>query len=154
MKNIFKFAAMALAAVALFAACDNKEGEETEEPVSYSIDGKQWTAAWEAMGVDCVVDFGVTTPGTCYLAYDATELGLPGFATYVAASYTVTPTNETSGVINLTLDGQEAQAQVQYSNLDEDSVKITFEALMIDTEFTLVTTNKALYDGMTGEPIQ
>ena len=150
MKNIFKFAAMALAAVALFTAC--KKDGKTEEPVSYSVDGKQWTAAWEAMGVDCIIDLGATTPGTCYLAYDANEMGLPGFATYITGAYTVTPKDETSGVVAITVEGM--NAEIQYSNLGEKKVKFTFTEAMIDSEFTLVTTNKPLIDGTTGEPIQ
>ena len=148
MRNMFKLAAMAFAAIALFASCEGKE----EATVKNSIEGKQWIAPWEIMGVDCVMDFGATTPGTCYLAYDANELGLPGFATYITGAYTVKETDVKSGVVTITVEGQ--QANIQYSNLEEGSVTIKFDAAMIDTEFTLVATNKKLFDGNTGEPIQ
>ena len=147
MKKIFKFAAMAVAALAMLVSC-----EENEEP-TLSIDGNQWIAPWAAMGVDCVMDFGATTPGTFYLAYDANEMGLPGFATYIVGEYSIVPTDNTSGVVNNTVEGM--PAQIQYSNLDEDSVSITFSTAMLDNvEFTLVTDNKPLFDGTTGEPLQ
>ena len=147
MKKIFKFAAMAVAALAMLISC-----EENEEP-TLSIDGKQWIAPWAAMGVDCVMDFGATTPGTFYLAYDANEMGLPGFATYIVGEYSIVPTDNTSGVVNITVEGM--PAQIQYSNLDEDSVSITFDTMALDNvEFTLVTDNKPLFDGTTGEPLQ
>ena len=149
MKNIFKLAAMAFAAITLFASCDNKE--ETQEPLS--IDGQQYTGAWTAMGVDCVMDFGATTPGTFYLAYDGTEMGIAGFLSYITGAYTISATDETSGVVTITVEGQ--QAEIKYSNLDKDSASFTFEVAMIENvEFSLVSAKKALFDGMTGEPIQ
>ena len=154
MKKIFKFAAMAFAAVALFASCDLLNNNENDEQnAAASLDGKQWIAPWAAMGVDCVMDFGATTPGTFYLAYDANEMGLPGFATYIVGEYSIVPTDNTSGVVNITVEGM--PAQIQYSNLDEDSVSITFDPMaLVNVEYTLVTDNKPLFDGMTGEPLQ
>ena len=160
MKSIFKFAAMAFAAVAMLTACNkenpaNNDGDnDGNTPAALSIDGKQWTAAWDAMGgVDCVIDLGVTTPGTLYIAYDASDFGLPGYATYFTGTYTITETDATSGVITLTVDGQ--QAEIPYSNLNENSVAISFAIAGFDnTEFTPVDTKKAIFDGMTGEQIQ
>ena len=43
MKNIFKFAAMAFAAVLLVASCEKKED-------ALSIDGKQWVTNMEGAG--------------------------------------------------------------------------------------------------------
>ena len=112
MKKIFKFAAMAFAAVAIFASCDLLNNNENDEQnTAASLDGKQWIAPWTAMGVDCVMDFGATTPGTFYLAYDANEMGLPGFATYIVGEYSIVPTDNTSGVVNITVEGMPAQFQ-------------------------------------------
>ena len=159
MKSIFKFAAMAFAAVAMLAAC-NKENPANNDgdnggntPAALSVDGKQWFAAEALMGADCVMDLGVTTPGTLYIAYDASSFGLPGYAAYFTGTYTVTATDATSGVITLTVEGQ--QAEIPYNNLNENSVAISFAIAGFDnTKFTPVDTKKAIFDGMTGEQIQ
>ena len=50
--------------------------EEVEAPApEYSLDGKQWEFKWEdMMNTSAVFDFGVTTPGVLYFAYDVSVL--------------------------------------------------------------------------------
>ena len=121
MKKIFKFVAMAFAAVALFASCEN------EENAALSIDGKQWMTSMEGAGV--FVDLGVKKAGMSYSGYCDPE-------TYVAlmgmslGEYTITETDETSGTINIAgvdnMTGEPATLVFRYMDLTEDSVKIDF----------------------------
>ena len=59
MKNIFKFAAMAFAAVVLAGGATSCDNKDEKEPLT--IDGKQWEATWDMMyDVPCIFDFGLT----------------------------------------------------------------------------------------------
>lgn len=127
MKNIFKFAAMLFAAVALFASCDNKE----EKPAALSIDGKQWSVSFMYGGMmeaTLILDLGVTTENmaTIYVGGDA----LGGIYPMMGGNYTVTPTDATSGKIAIVdpYDPSAAELVFNYSDLTEATVKLTCAA--------------------------
>jgi len=130
---------------------DDNNGS-TDTPATLSIDGKQWEATWDMMmNVPCVFDFGLTTAETFYFAYDTSTMEGPGWMTYFSGTYTVTPTDETSGTI-LMNDGY-GEVSLSYSNLTADSVVITSElTYQEDVTYTLVTEEKTILDQM-GNPI-
>ena len=69
MKNIFKFAAMAFAAVLLVASCEKKEDDKE----TLSIDGKQWVTNMEGAGI--FLDLGLKKKDTLCSGYcDPTTL--------------------------------------------------------------------------------
>ena len=127
MKSIFKFAAMAFAAVALFASCDNKD---TKSEASASIDGKVLKVASEIMsGMDIYLDFGKFAEGRITMGMDLEMYGMPGVygAINDLGSYVITPTNATSGVITRTVDngnGTTSSQDIAYSELTNTSCKI------------------------------
>ena len=145
MKSIFKFAAMALAAVAMLSAC-NKDNN----PAALTIDGKQWEATWDMMmDVPCLFDFGLTTSGTFYFAYDTSEMEGPGWMTYFCGSYTIAATDGTSGVITF-----ENGSTLNYKDLTANSVTITSDlTYQEEVVYTLVTEKRSLLDEM-GSPIE
>ena len=120
MKNIFKFAAMAFAAVLLVASCEKKED-------ALSIDGKQWVTEMEGMGV--FFDLGLKKKDTLCSGYcDPTTLeSMMGWS---VGTYTVTATDATSGSINLngidSYTGEEGLLVFKYKDLTESTVKIDF----------------------------
>ena len=125
MKNIFKFAAMAFAAVAMFAACE-PEDKGNEKDALPTPDGKQWVCEEE---VTWVCDFGVTKKDTQYqgMLYQTGENWAVN--TMGGNSYTITPTDETSGVITLTIsneygDTEPEVLEFKYSDLTETTVKM------------------------------
>ena len=106
--------------------------QEGTAPVDVDIDGKQWTFAWQAMGgASCVIDLGVTEPGTAILAYDMGVLD-PSYAgiyyPYMVATYTIAKTDGTSGVVTLSADGQ--SVEIPYSNATENTVHFESAALL------------------------
>ena len=147
MKSIFKFAAMAFAAVAMLASCDKDQNGKKD---SLSIDGKQWQATWDMMGdVPCLFDFGLTTSGVFYFAYDTSAMQGPGWMTYFTGSYTIAATDETSGVITF-----QNGVTLNYKDLTANSVTITSDlTYQEDVVYTLITEKKALLDEM-GVPIE
>ena len=120
MKNIFKFAAMAFAAVLLVASCEKKEP-------ALSIDGKQWVTELEGTGV--FLDLGLKKKDTLCSGYcDTTTLeSMMGMS---VGTYTVTATDATSGSINVNgvdpMTGAEAVLSYKYKDLTESTVKIDF----------------------------
>ena len=139
MKKIFKFAAMAFAAVALIASCDNKEEypgtpETPEDPVTYSIEGKQWLCTFDDVEgeIPCVIDLGATEEGRMlvgvYRDGNWEEDGM-----ICNAAYTIEKTSETSGIItyisdyllDLMGDEESATEKICYSDLTETSVKFS-----------------------------
>jgi len=120
MKNIFKFAAMAFAAVLLVASCEKKED-------ALSIDGKQWVTNQEGMGV--FLDLGLKKKDTLCSGYCDPET-LESLQGWSVGTYTVTATDATSGSINVNGvdpgNGEEAVLSYKYKDLTESSVKIDF----------------------------
>ena len=120
MKNIFKFAAMAFAAVLLVASCEKKED-------ALSIDGKQWVTEMEGMGV--FLDLGLKKKDTLCSGYCDPET-LESLQGMSMGTYTVTATDATSGSINLNgmdpYTGAEALLVFKYKDLTESTVKIDF----------------------------
>ena len=120
MKNIFKFAAMAFAAVLLVVSCEKKEP-------ALSIDGKQWVTEMEGMGL--FLDLGLKKKDTLCSGYcdPETLVSLQGMS---MGTYTVTATDATSGSINLngmdSYTGEEAVLVFKYKDLTESTVKIDF----------------------------
>ena len=123
MKNIFKFAAMAFAAVLLVASCEKKEDDKE----TLSIDGKQWVTNMEGTGI--FLDLGLKKKDTLCSGYcDPTTLeSMMGMS---VGTYTVTATDATSGSINVNgmdpMTGAEAVLTYKYKDLTESSVKIDF----------------------------
>lgn len=107
--------------------------EEAASTADYDIDGKQWCFNWEAMGVDAVLDLGVTEEGTAIIAYEQYGVWNP----YIVAEYTVSKTDGTSGVIVLTLDGM--SAEIPYSDATENTVHVEYASLSLDNDCTLAT---------------
>ena len=151
MKNIFKFAAMAFAAVAMFAAC---EPEDKGGKDALTLDGKQWVYTSELDGIvsTSLIDFGATAKDTFYYGFvndGAVMVMNPG-------TYTITPTDATSGTITIVYKGWSEEDQTiefEYTDLTENSVKIDegigFNNLMINgtvVEFKLATEKIAVED--------
>lgn len=130
MKSIFKFAAMALAAVAMLAAC-NKDNNPADnggnESAALTIDGKQWMTSMEGAGV--FIDLGVKKAGMSYSGYCDPET-YESLMTMSLGEYAVTATDETSGTINVEgvdmMTGEPATLVFRYKDLTESSVKIDF----------------------------
>ena len=100
--------------------------EPSEEPAVLTIEGKQWIFTWDAMGVPGMLDFGVAAENHFYLAYDASAMGMDGYVEYIGSEYTVTPTDETSGVITLVtynMYDEPITMDLAYSDLTETSCK-------------------------------
>lgn len=150
MKKMLKFAAMAATLVAMCASCedlkndgsenenDNQENvngggtedDNNQEETTYTVDGKQWNYTWNAPeelggATPCVLDLGVTTENTLIVAMDGTAYELPNiFIGFQAGTYTVTPTDATSGVIKMA-DPSGAEVIFTYSELTENSMKLS-----------------------------
>ena len=123
MKNIFKFAAMAFAAVVMFASCDKKDDKT---PATVSIDGKQWSYAFNYGGMmetTAVLDLGVTNEGIGAIYMDMGGMYFPGFA----GTYTITAKDGASGTISLTDPNDPSGSVVvfTYSNLTEKTVTLS-----------------------------
>jgi len=144
MKKMMRFAAMAATMIALCVSCEeiknegleddknnneNVDGGGSEEDVTpVSIDGKQWSFTWAAMNVAAVLDLGVTAEGTLVFGVDAAAMdpSLAGsFVAYGGGTYTVTPTDATSGVITMADPMGGGDVVFNYSDLTENSVKLT-----------------------------
>ena len=108
------------------------------EPVELSVDGKQWIFSWDAMGVTGMLDFGVSAENYFYLAYDATAYGMEGYVEYIGSEYSVTPADETSGVITLVtynMFGEPITMDIAYSGLTETSCSfVNTDVLLCDLE--------------------
>ena len=124
-------------------------------PADYDIDGKQWTFVWQAMGdASCVIDLGVTEPGTAILAYDMglfdpASAGI--YTPYMVGTYTIAKTDGTSGIVTLSADGQ--SVEIPYSNATENSVHFAAAALLQeDVDCTLATSLIEISLGTGPEP--
>ena len=120
------------------AMINGETPEEPETPAALSVAGKQWLFSWDAMGVPAMLDLGVSAEDYCYIAYDATAMGMEGYVEYIGAAYTVTPTDETSGVITLVtynMYGEPQTMDIAYSELTETSCKfINTDVMLCDLE--------------------
>lgn len=133
MKRVFKFAAMAFAAVAMLAACNKDEnpadnsGNGGNEPAALTIDGKQWMTDMQGTGV--FIDLGVKKAGMSYSGYcdPETYVSMMGMS---LGEYTVVATDAASGTINVEgvdmYTGEPATMVFRYKDLTESSVKIDF----------------------------
>lgn len=149
MKKLMKFAAMAVAAIALCVSCQEKPENTDPEPdaTPLSIEGKQWKFSWTLMGgVDAVLDLGATTSGTLTMAVDASAMGDPSLAgkyiAYINGNYTLTATDATSGSFEFSdpMDPTGTKVSGFYSDLTENSVKVTITSLGLENcEMTLMT---------------
>ena len=136
MKNIFKFAAMAFAAVVLAGGATSCDPDQ-EEP-KHPLDGKQWVTKLEETGF--FLNFGVTEANMACKGYcDLTDY-MP-LMTLPMGSYSFQATDETSGFINISdkfMDEDENGNEVEvvisnsfpYMNLTESSVDIDTGILM------------------------
>ena len=129
------------------------------EEKATSPDGHQWMFVWDDMGgAPSVLDFGVTTEGILALAYDMETMfgpdGIPAemigmYMQYMAWEYTVTPTDETSGVIEISstnMYGEVETTSGTYTDFDGTTMKVTFEMLYLENvEMTLATETVPLY---------
>lgn len=131
MKNIFKFAAVAAAALAMLVSCEKKE----DQKAPLTIDGKQWICTYEGYtgNIPCVLDFGATKTGRMLVGVQEEEGKWVEDGMICDASYTIEMTSETSGVITyvsdylLSLMGDEEMAteKLCFSDLTENSVKFS-----------------------------
>ena len=121
MKNILKFAAMALAAVAMLAAC-NKDDEEL------TLNGKVLKVTSSLMKQDVYLDFGKFAENRITMGIDLSSMQMEGIgAMNDLGSFVIKPTNATSGVITRTVDngnGTTSTQDVAYSELTETSCTI------------------------------
>ena len=76
MKNIFKFAAMAFAAVVMFASCDKKDDKTPDAPAA-TLDGKVLKVTVENMG-DIYFDFGKFAANQITMGMDGAMYGMEG----------------------------------------------------------------------------
>ena len=127
MKNIFKFAAMAFAAVVMFASCDSKDDDAPKATIE-----KQWEAefgyAW---------DFGTTTKNQVYytmpsMGEENAETGkIDLMAMPVGTILEIVETDATSGVIKVEADAFDeeynpikVQGEIPYKDLTINSVSV------------------------------
>ena len=120
------------------------EGGSAEPETKAFIDGKQWEFTWETMyGAECVIDFGVTIPGYCIIAYDLAIMG-EEYAGIVypamLAEYSIKETDATSGVLTVSADGE--SMDIPYSNVTENSVYFESEALLYENINCTLATSK------------
>ena len=118
--------------------------EETATP-----DGKIWVFDWEGFGVPAVWDFGTTEEGVLHIAYDLAtaydDETLAGqYMSYNNFQYTVTPTDATSGTVDVIavdpFTGIEQATSFTYTDLTETSCTFLTSGLIgEDTYCTLVT---------------
>ncbi len=107
--------------------------EEVEAPApEYSLDGKQWEFKWEdMMNTSAVFDFGVTTPGVLYFAYDVSVLNPDVQGHYFMYSGTYEIDAENSKVIcnlvNAFDESEVLSGEIPYANLTESSVTFSFQ---------------------------
>ena len=140
MKNIFKFATVAAAALAMLVSCEKTEGPKApvtneEEKAPLTIEGKQWICTYEGYtgNIPCVLDFGATKTGRMLVGVQEEEGKWVEDGMICDASYTIEMTSETSGVITyvsdylLSLMGDEEMAteKLCFSDLTENSVKFS-----------------------------
>ena len=111
-------------------------------------DGKQWVYNWTAMGMgdmNGVLDFGVTAPGMCFVAYDPAVLGAPEgtpYQLYNGAGYSFVPTDATSGKLIISMQdhfGDIVSQEFEYTNYTGESCTFLFGEMFIgqDAEATL-----------------
>lgn len=137
MKNIFKFAAMAFAAVVMFASCDKKDDKTPDAPAA-TLDGRVLKVTVENMG-DIYFDFGKFAENQITMGMDGAMYGMEGtiIAINPLGSYVVKATDATSGVITRTVavgDGTSVSQDVPYSGLTETSC--TIDLILISMEGT------------------
>lgn len=118
--------------------------EETATP-----DGKIWVFDWVGFGVPAVWDFGTTEEGVLHIAYDLAaaydDETLAGqYMSYNNFQYTVTPTDATSGTVDVIavdpFTGIEQATSFTYTDLTETSCTFLTSGLIgEDTYCTLVT---------------
>ena len=135
MKNIFKFAAMAFAAVVLaggVTSCDNKE--ECEHINYPTPDMKQWIT--DMGGMEIIFDFGVTESGIIWQGMQMFAM-MEDYTWYKNTmpfgwDYKITPKDATSGTItylgmDTDMDGKgdpDSEVSITYSNLTAKSVTL------------------------------
>ena len=124
MKKMMKFAAMAVAALAMLVSCDNKE----KTPVT--IDGKQWIVVFEDYtdgDMPGVIDLGYTEPGK--ISFGVQRDGVWEETGYMDMSmpYTIEKITETSGVISYTYTQNDTEftEKIPYSELTDKTVKFS-----------------------------
>ena len=123
MKNIFKFAAMAFAAVLLVASCEKKED-------ALSIDGKQWVTNQEGMGV--FLDLGLKKKDTLCSGYCDPETlnGVdPGNGEEAVLSYKYKDLTESSVKIDFGIiyNMPTIEGEIQYADFTIAAKTIEFE---------------------------
>lgn len=109
MKNIFKFAAMAFAAVVLAGGATSCEPDQEEkESIKTTLTIlKQWKVMDEDMGMELAFDFGTTTPNQIYytmtmMGQDNEETGnIDLIAMPIGKIIDIVETDETSGTIKV-----------------------------------------------------
>ena len=115
---------------------DEPETPENPETPTYSIDGKQWVGALDYVEGDVVFDFGYTEEGFLVVAAP----GLDGeYVAYMLGAYEL---DETSGKIvfsqyDIEWDEFMDPVEYSYSNLTENSVDVTADALGGTVSLTL-----------------
>lgn len=120
-----------------------QEGAEPE-PVTYTIDGKQWIT--EVDGLQMLVDLGLYEEGAMVVALPAMDGN--GFAMYMLGMYTIESQSNASGTIafaqyDYEMDEFMESIDILYESLTATSVNITCESLFgIETPvaFTAVET--------------
>lgn len=131
MKKMMKFAAMAVAAIAMLVSC--------EEETPLTVDGKQWIVVcdYDSPTQPGVIDLGFTEAGKISFGLQDLEsnewteigwldMGLP---------YTIQDNGDGTGVISYTYSwqGVEYVERIKYSQLTDTTVKFD-EYIIIDAE--------------------
>lgn len=105
----------------------------TNTPATLSIDGKQWKYDFNYGGMMqtiAVLDLGVTQEGLAAVYVDQSMGEGTFYYPNYGGSYTVTPTDDTSGTISITdpMDPSGEAVVFTYSNLTETSVTLNCTA--------------------------
>lgn len=109
--------------------------EDLPETFYNSPDFKQWSYNWVAMGMGdmaAVLDFGVTMPGTCVVAYDPAIMGAPEGTPYQifnAIGYTFAPADDESGKLTLlstNMYGEILSQEFEYSDYTGETCYFAF----------------------------
>ena len=126
-----------------------------EEP-ALTIEGKQWSFFWEAMGVTALIDLGATEEGTLIFAYDGSVMGMEGFIAYISGNYKHEVTDSTSGIIKFIdpMDPSGSEVVITYTGLTEKTVLVSNAApfALENCQLTLVENNYVIDGGGSVEP--
>lgn len=119
----------------IISRVESLKDKELPENFYETPDFKQWSYNWVAMGMGdmpAVLDFSVTMPGTCVVAYDPAIMGAPEGTPYQifnAIQYTFAPADDESGKLTLlstNMYGEILSQEFEYSDYTGETCYFAF----------------------------